>query len=111
MKKLILLGAFITVCSVTSTFAQSSATRTDGAVITEPVPAAEMKETVKPAKAASCCSKKSSASSCSSAKAEAVKSCSGGEAKAAGKSSCCQKGGHGHADAKVEESSGVKQNH
>ncbi len=109
MKKIILLGAFMTLCSVASTFAQSSATRTEGMVITEPVPAAEVKEVAKPAKAASCCSKKSSASSCSSAKAETAKSCSGSEAKAAGKSSCCQKGGHGHADAKVEEKADVKQ--
>lgn len=110
MKKFILLGAFMTICSVSSTFAQGTAARTEGIVITEPAPAVQVQEIAKPAKAASCCSKKASASSCSSAKAETSKSCSGGEAKAAGKSSCCQKGGHGHADAKVEEKSDAKQN-
>lgn len=108
MKKIILVGAFLTLCLAGSTYAQSSVSHSVSAEAAQPAADVEVKDTPKASKASSCCSKKSTASSCSSAKAEA-KSCSGAEAKVAGKSSCCQKGGHGHADAKIEEKADLKQ--
>lgn len=103
MKKFLIAAAFVTFCSVGSVFAQSAVRVEKAEAISTDQQV--QKETAKPAaKAGSCCSSKkgADAKSCSSAKDE----------KAAGKSSCCQKGGHnhGHADAKTEGTSEEKKN-
>lgn len=83
MKKIILAVAFVAICSVGSAVAQAPVTTTKAK------PASEQAEPKKESKPASCCSAKGASS---------AKACSH-EEKAAGKSSCCQKG---HTDAKVE---------
>ncbi|MFN0187309.1 MAG: hypothetical protein ACKVQV_01260 [Bacteroidia bacterium] len=100
MKKFLLAAAFVTVCSFSSALAQT-AVQTEKATIVNDAPQSEVAKEKSAAKpAASCCSKKS----------KDAKACSDKEAKsAAGKSSCCQKGGH--TDAKAEEKTDATHKH
>lgn len=94
MKKFLLAAAFVTVCSFSSALAQT-AVQTEKASIVNDAPQSELAKEKSAAKpAASCCSKKSKDAKACSDKEK-------GEKSAAGKSSCCQKGGH--TDAKVDE--------
>lgn len=94
MKKFLLAAAFVTVCSFSSALAQT-AVQTEKASIVNDAPQSELAKEKSAAKpAASCCSKKSKDAKACSDKEK-------GEKSAAGKSSCCQKGGH--TDAKAEE--------
>lgn len=96
MKKIFIAAAFVAFCSVGSALAQAPATQSNQ---TKPA-AASTSETKKDSHGtgAACCSKKSAAKSC------------GSEAKAAGKSSCCQKGGHTDAKAEGTTEENVKKN-
>lgn len=98
MKKFLLAAAFVTVCSFSSALAQTAvqtSTQIEKATIVNDAVQTEAKEKTAPkAAAASCCSKKSKDAKACSDKEK-------GEKSTAGKSSCCQKGGH--TDAKVEE--------
>ncbi len=89
----------MTVCSFSSALAQT-AVQTEKAAVATDVQQSEIAKEKPAAKAASCCSKKS----------KDAKACSDKEAKsAAGKSSCCQKGGH--TDAKAEDKDHANHKH
>jgi hypothetical protein len=100
MKKFLLAAAFVTVCSFSSALAQTAVQTEKAAVATDVQQSDAAKEKAAAKPAASCCSKKS----------KDAKACSDKEAKsAAGKSSCCQKGGH--ADAKAEDKDHANHKH
>ncbi|MBK9638141.1 MAG: hypothetical protein IPO63_10115 [Bacteroidetes bacterium] len=102
MKKFLLAAAFVTVCSFSSALAQTAVQSEKAAVATDVQQSEIAKEKPAAKPAASCCSKKSKDAKACSDKEK-------GEKSAAGKSSCCQKGGH--TDAKAEEKGDATHKH